>query len=202
MNTGEVLSRMRGRVRTQWLALGTALVVLAGVLVAWGLSQAAARVEVVQVARPISAGEAFTADDLTVTGIAYDGDVSGLVPASSIDRLVGRIAAVDLRQGALVQVGMWSDEPALLDGEDRVGALLAAGNFPAGLHRGDVAVAAAIDSTTETVPVLVRVLDTVESSDGQLMVTLAVPGDRSIEVAQLAATDRLLLVGRAAAGAS
>lgn len=202
MNTGEVLSRVRGRVRTQWLALGAALVVLAGVLVAWGLSQAAARVEVVQVARPVAAGQPLTADDLTVTGVAYDSGVSGLVPASSLDRLVGRVAAVDLQRGALVQVGMWSDEPALLDGEDRVGAVLAAGNFPAGLHRGDVAVAAGIDSTTETVPVLVRVLDTAEGADGQLLVTLAVPSDRSIEVAQLAATDRLLLVGRAEAGAS
>ncbi|HNJ98019.1 MAG TPA: isocitrate/isopropylmalate family dehydrogenase, partial [Ilumatobacteraceae bacterium] len=159
MNTGEVLSRVRGRVRTQWLALGAALVVLAGVLVAWGLSQAAARVEVVQVARPVAAGQPLTADDLTVTGVAYDSGVSGLVPASSLDRLVGRVAAVDLQRGALVQVGMWSDEPALLDGEDRVGAVLAAGNFPAGLHRGDVAVAAGIDSTTATTPVVVRVID-------------------------------------------
>lgn len=202
MNTGEVLSRVRGRVRTQWLALGAALVVLAGVLVAWGLSQAAERVEVVQVARPVSAGDPLTAEDLMVTGVAYDGAVNGLVPASSLDRLVGRIAAVDLQQGELVQVGMWSDEPALLSGEDRVGAVLAVGNYPAGLHSGDVAVAAAIDTTTEMGPVVVRVLDTGEGPDGQLVVTLAVPSDRSIEVAQLAATDRLLLVGRTEAGAS
>lgn len=202
MNTGEVLSRVRGRVRTQWLALGAALVVLAGVLVAWGLSQAAERVEVVQVARPVSAGEPLRAEDLTITGVAYDGAVTGLVPASSLDRLVGRVAAVDLQQGALVQVGMWSDEPTLLDGEDRVGAVLAAGNFPAGLHSGDIAVAAAIDSTSESAPVLVRVLDAAEGPEGELLVTLAVPADRSIEVAQLAATDRLLLVGRAEAGAS
>jgi len=189
--------RVRSRVHTQWLALGAALVVLAGVLVAWGLSQAAERVQVVQVAREVRAGEVLQAGDLTITGVAYDGVVQGLVPAASMHALVGRVAAIDFTQGALVQVGMWSDLPPLADGEDRVGAVLAAGRFPVGLTRGDVAVAAAIDDTTEFAAVAVRVLDALEGPDGDLVITLAVDQASAVAVAQLAATEQLLLVGRA-----
>jgi len=189
--------RVRSRVHTQWLALGAALVVLSGVLVAWGLSQAAERVQVVQVAREVKAGEVLQAGDLTITGVAYDGAVEGLVPARSLHALVGRVAAIDLTQGSLVQVGMWSDLPPLADGEDRVGAVLAAGRFPAGLTRGDVAVAAAIDSTIEFSAVTVRVLDALEGADGNVVVTLAVDQASAVAVAQLAATEQLLLVGRA-----
>ena len=72
-------NRVRSSVRTQWMALGGALVVLAGVLVAWALSRAADRVQVVQVAQQVQAGQVITADDLTVTGIAYDTQLQGLV---------------------------------------------------------------------------------------------------------------------------
>ncbi len=200
MSASAASRRVRPRVQTQWLALGAALVVLAGVMVAWGLSRAAERVEVVQVARDVKAGQQLQADDLTITGVAYDGVVQGLVPAASLERLVGRVAAIDLAPGALVQVGMWSDEPALHAGEDRVGAVLDAGRYPAGLTRGDVAIAASIDGASTVLPVAVRVLDVSDGADGDLVVTIAVPTAQSIEVAQLAATDQLLLVGRAAAG--
>lgn len=226
MSTAAMIGRVRGRVQTQWLALAAALVVLAGVLVAWGLSRAAERVEVVQVARQVKAGEELERADLQVTGVAYDGAVTGLVPASSLERLVGRVAAVDLQSGALVQVGMWTDEPSLLDGEDRVGAVLQPGEYPAGLGRGDVALAASIDGaaidgaafddvTNEAtndeggsvggstgISVSVRVLDVIENSDGGIVVTLAVPVADSIDIARLAASDRLVLVGRATAGES
>ncbi len=251
MSSGSIVARVRGRVQTQWLALAAALVVLAGVLVAWGLSKAAERVEVVQVARPVQAGNELALDDLQITGVAYDGQVTGLVPATSLERLVGRVAAVDLEAGALMQVGMWADAPAVLEGEDRVGAVLKAGSFPADLARGDVALAAALDSldslgdsgsvegagdsgdgedgesagdgeggdgepadgepagsTVTTVAssaagtaVTVRVLDIADNGDGRVVITLAVPAAYSVAVARLAATDRLLLVGRDAAGA-
>jgi len=253
MSSGSIVARVRGRVQTQWLALAAALVVLAGVLVAWGLSKAAGRVEVVQVARPVQAGNELALDDLQITGVAYDGQVTGLVPATSLERLVGRVAAVDLEAGALMQVGMWADAPAVAEGEDRVGAVLKAGSYPADLARGDVALAAALDSldspaepygsvegagdsgdgedgddgesagddevgdgesadgepagstatggSTAGTVVTVRVLDIADNGDGRVVITLAVPAASSVAVARLAATDRLLLVGRDAAGA-
>lgn len=188
--------KVRSRVRTQWLALSAALVVLAGVLVAWALSNAADRVQVVQVAQTVQAVDVIDAADLTVAGVAFDAEVNGLVPADSLAALVGRVAAIDLQPGALLQVGMWRDAPQLAAGEEAVGALLNAGRFPTGLARGDLAIAAPVDAAAVGITVAVRVIDAELGADGDLSVTLAVPADQSIAVAQLAATDRLLLVGQ------
>lgn len=193
-------SRVRSRVRTQWLALAAALVVLAGVLVAWALSNAANRVQVVRVTQAVSAGEVISAADLTVVNVAFDAEVQGLVPAASLDALVGRVAAVDLEPGVLLVAGMWRDAPETLVGEEAVGAVLRAGRFPLGLARGDVALAAPVDAAAAAVaePVSVRVIDVEVGVDGELSVTLAVAADSAVAVAQLAATDQLLLVGQPA----
>jgi|JI10StandDraft_1071094.scaffolds.fasta_scaffold16321_2 flagella basal body P-ring formation protein FlgA len=193
-------SRVRSRVRTQWLALAAALVVLAGVLVAWALSNAADRVQVVRVTQAVSAGEVISAADLTVVGVAFDAEVQGLVPAASLDALVGRVAAVDLEPGVLLVAGMWRDAPETLVGEEAVGAVLRAGRFPLGLARGDVALAAPVDAAAAAAaePVSVRVIDVQVGVDGELSVTLAVAADSAVAVAQLAATDQLLLVGQPA----
>ena len=188
-------AKARGKVRTQWLALGAALVVLAGVLVAWALSRAADRVQVVSVAQPIRAGEVIDMEDLTVTGIAFDGPVTGLVPDTSLDALVGKVAAVDLEAGALVQVGMWRDGAEVAPGERTIGAVLAAGQFPVGLGQGDSALAAPLDPENTTAPVVVRVLAATPTDDGSLGVTLAVPEEHAVSLAQLAANDLLVLVG-------
>jgi len=188
--------KARSRVRTQWLALGAALVVLAGVLVAWALSNAADRVEVVPVARGVSAGEVIEANDLALASVAYDDAVVGLVPSGSLDSLVGRAAAIDLQPGVLLQTGMWRDATHIVAGEQSVGALLAPGHFPGGLARGDVVLAAQIDTAATGAPVAVRVLDVQPGTSGELAVTLAVPAGQSIAVAQLAATNQLLLVGQ------
>lgn len=188
--------KVRSRVHTQWLALAGALVVLAGALVAWALSDAADRVQVVQMAQAVRAGDVIEASDLSLTGVAYDTAVQGLVPAGSLDALVGRVAAIDVPAGALLQVGMWRDAPQLAAGEESVGALLPAGRFPAGMAGGDIAVAAPVDAAGDVVAVAVRIIDVEAGDSGELSVTLAVPADRSISIAQLAATDQLLLVGR------
>lgn len=216
------LAVTRARVHTQWLALGAAFVVLAGVLVAWGLSQASDRIAVAQLAADVKAGDVFEQSDFTVAEVAYDGVVQGLVPERSIEALVGRVVAIDATAGQLVQVGMWRDSPALADGEDSVGAVLEAGRFPAGLAVGDTAIAASLaapadvlagaTSPTSTVPgddtsttpgmVVVRIVDVVPGADGTLSITLAVDAAHSVAVAQLAATDRLVLIGHPVAKAA
>ncbi len=188
-------NRLRSSVHTQWMALGGALVVLAGVLVAWALSRAADRVQVVQVAQQVQAGQVITADDLTVTGIAYDTQLQGLVPAVSLGELEGRVAAIDLQPGALLQVGMWRGEPVMAPGEQRVGVVLSAGRLPEGLAQGDTAWAAAMDPADPTSPVAVRVLTAAITSEGANALTLAVASDSSVVVARLAAAEQLVLVG-------
>jgi len=189
-------ARLRPRARTQWLALAVALVVLSGVVVAWGLGEVADRVSVVQVARPVRAGTALTVDDLTVVGVAYDSQVTALVPAASLSKLAGRVAAVDLAPGALMQKGMWRDAPALLQGEESVGAVLAVGRFPAGLAAGDFAEVVAIDGDAAAPRVTVRVVQADLDDEGRLVLTMAALDVDAPAVAQLAATDRLVLLGQ------
>lgn len=193
---------VRSKVRTQWMALGGALVVLAGVLVAWSLSNAENRVQVVQIVRPVRAGHPIATDDLALTGVAFDAGVAGLVPATSLDAVVGRVAAIDLSEGALLQKGMWRDMPALNAGERAVGVVLKPGRSPAGLASGDSAIAAPLQPGDAAAPVPVRVLDVSLADDGTSTLNLAVPEVSAVAVAQLAATEQLVLVGDPAAGAS
>jgi hypothetical protein len=188
------------RARTQWLALGGALVVLAGVLVAWALSRAADRVQVVQVAVDVRAGEVIGADDLVLVGVAHDGSVSQLVPAAQAQDVMGKVAAVDLQVGMLLQSGMWRTTPSLSAGEQRVGVVLKSGRFPADLGQGDTAVAAALDPADPLVPVSVRVLEATATPDGTTALTLAVPTTAAVTVARLGADEQLVLVGNAATG--
>lgn len=190
----------RAKVRTQWMALGGALVVLAGILVVWSLSTAADRVQVVRVARPVHAGVALRADDLSVAGVAYDASVQGLVPARSIDALIGRVAAIDLAPGVLLQKGMWRDAPPLKTGEHAVGVVLKPGRMPSSIAAGDEAIAAPLQPGDAAVPVAVRVIDVTVADDGTTTVSLAVPDASAVAVAQLAATDQLVLVGSSGGG--
>lgn len=186
-------SRVRSRVRAQWLVLAAALTVLAGLLVAWALAGAADRVDVVSLARPVAAGTVIQLEDLTIAHVAFDGDVQGLVPATSTDALVGRTATVDLSAGSLLTAGMWADATGLGAGERTVGAVLDAGRFPIGLAQGSTAVAVPIDG--EPVGVTVRVVEVTTTEAGGLRVTLAVPDADASGIAQLAATDRLVIIG-------
>lgn len=223
MSAGSLLQRRGGSGRTQWFALGGALVILAGVLVTWALSSASGRTDVVRMNRDVSAGQTFAADDFAVTGVAIEPGVSGLVPASALGDLVGRVAARDAAAGVLVQVGMWRDGADLDSDEYSVGARLGPGHFPAGLGPGDLALAAELatgidllptgqtdgmgdsvvtggttpdasgSSTDEAIPV--RVIDAVLTADGYLDITLAVPSSASVDVARWSANDQLVIVG-------
>jgi hypothetical protein len=183
----------RRTVRTQWLVLAAALTILAGVVVAWALGRAADRVNVVSIARPVAAGATITRDDLTVTAIAFDQPIDGLVPAEAIDELVGRSATITLRPGALISVGMWTDGTELAAGERTVGAVLAPGRFPSGLAAGSAA--AAMDADDPTRQIDVRVLDAHRTDSGDLELTLAVGEADAATVAHLAATGNLVVVG-------
>lgn len=186
----------RRKARTQWLVLGAALTVLAGMLVAWALSQAAGRVEVVTVARPVAAGSVLQADDLTTAAVAFDGASPGLVPATSISQLIGLAATIDLQPGSLLTAGMWSDASSLSADERTVGVVLEAGRHPDELAQGMSALALALDD--DLAGVTVRVLG-VESGagagPGSISVTLAVAEADATRVARLGATDRLVLIG-------
>jgi hypothetical protein len=188
-------TRVRSRVQVQWLVLAAALTVLAGVLVAWGLGRAADRIDVVSLARPVPAGAVIGPDDLGVTPVAFDGRVTGLVPAASLDRLVGRVATVDLEAGGLLVAGMWADGSGLGPDETLVGAVLDAGRFPGQLAQGTTAWAVPLDDTATAQPVLVRVVESDRTDSAGLSITMAVARTDSVRLAQLAASEQLVLIG-------
>lgn len=197
MSTSHPRARLVPRVRPQWFVLGCALVVLAGVLVAWGLRRAGERVSVVQMAHSVSSGHELALDDLAVVDIAYDTPVEGLVPAAALEALVGKVAAIDLSPGQLISAGMWSDLPAVATGYQRVGAMLTSGRFPIDLAPGDAAVVASLDPSSTVPAVAVWVLSLQHDVDGSgsASFTLAVPSELAVQVAQWAANDQLVLVG-------
>jgi flagella basal body P-ring formation protein FlgA len=189
-------TRVRTRVRAQWLVLAAALTVLAGVLVAWSLTRAADRVEVVSMARPVPAGTLIQAADLTTTAIAFDTPVVGLAPATSMQSLVGRMATIDLQPGVLLSAGMWADGTELSPGERTVGAVMAAGNYPVDLAQGSSALAVATEADVAgDAAVIVRVLDVTPGEQQTVVITLAVPEADAARIARLAATDALILIG-------
>ena len=194
-----MIGPLRGvRVRTQWMALAAALVVLAAVVVAWALGEVAHRVAVLQVVRAVEAGAPIDALDLAVAEVAFDPTVDGLMPASAVDDVVGQAAAFDLRPGMLLQRGMWHDLPMLEQGEHSVGAVLAPGSYPGDLVAGRHAFAVALAGDAESAPpvaVAVRVLEAHVHEDGSLSVTLAVGAAEAAVIAEHAATGRLALVG-------
>ena len=182
------------RVRGQWMVLAMALVVLAGALVAWSLSSASDRVGVVRIARDVRSGQVLSDADFAVAQVAIDGSVTGLVPEASMQRLVGRVAAVDLSAGALVQRGVWRDAPSLLADERAVGVVLKPGRAPSTLGRGSVVQVASFDPASTTSPVQARVLDVSLKDDGSNAIELAVPASAAVQVAQWSANDALVLV--------
>jgi hypothetical protein len=182
------------RVRGQWMVLAMALVVLAGALVAWSLSNASDRIGVVRVVRDVRSGQVFTDADFAVAHVAIDASVTGLVPESSMHRLVGRVAAVDLASGVLVQRGVWRDAPALFADERAVGVVLKPGRAPGNVGRGAMVQVASFDAASTNSPVAARVLDSSQKDDGTSAVELAVPAADAVQVAQWSANDALVLV--------
>jgi hypothetical protein len=179
------------RVRVPLLMGALAAMLLATVLVLYGLSSAAHRTQVLRVIRDVAPGETITADALAPVGVAVDGAHS-LVPAAASGDVVGKVAAKALVPGDLLSRSDAVDAPLPVEGERRVGAVLAPGRYPLDLRRGDLALATASDG--EATSTAVRVLDLRAIEEG-IELVLAVPADAAANIAQLSAQGRLAIVG-------
>ena len=124
--------RKRGRI-----AAGVTLLVVSGWLAGVVFVSVGHRQEVLAVANSVERFEEVQADDLRVVRVAADPDV-GVVPASRLDDMVGRVAGTDLIPGSLLA------EEQLLDPDERVvgtneavvGTVLEAGESPTNLAAG------------------------------------------------------------------
>lgn len=91
----------RGRRRPSLVIAGVAMVAVGALAVAWLVSSAGDREEVVVMARDVPYGATITAADLTTTAASLDPTVRA-VPAGDADDLVGLVASTELTRGSLV----------------------------------------------------------------------------------------------------
>jgi hypothetical protein len=124
----------RGR-RLPYLAVGGLLVVVCVLSYAYLAVRLGDRVPVLAVARPVAAGQVFTAADLTQLPAADD-PATGLIPASQASQVVGRTAVVPLLAGTLLTRSLVGDAAYPPAGQVVASLALKPGQYPQGLAVG------------------------------------------------------------------
>ena len=191
------------RERRPLLAALAVLLIVGGALLA-GLraTRMDHRVEMLAAADTVKAGQVITKDDLA--SVRVSADVSGLIPVTNIDQVVGRTARVEISKGQLVDTSQIATEN--LPGSDQqvVGVSLEAGRFPAsGLTAGDVV--DIVDVTSQKVTVSnVQILDATPTSENNsnsgkgwgsgAIVSVLVKDDDAAKVASASAAGNIALV--------
>ncbi|TCB91673.1 hypothetical protein E0H26_25440 [Micromonospora zingiberis] len=118
-----------------FVALGGLLVIVCVLAYAYGAAQLGDRVQVLAVARPVSAGQAITAADLKQVSAARDSEVR-LVPAAQAVEVVGRTAVVPLVAGTLLTPEVLGDAAFPPDGQVTASVAVKPGQYPQGLGAG------------------------------------------------------------------
>jgi hypothetical protein len=199
---------VRRRRRPGLWAAGVALVAVGGLGAAALVEQAGDRVEVLAVARPVPVGQLIATGDLAVARVAADPSLRP-VPASERARLVGRVAAVNLRPGTLLTAAEVTDTAVPAAGEQLVGVAVRPGQLPAsGVRPGDqvllvpvpgdqtptgAPVGAASEPSDQPTPARVAHVGAADT-DGVSTVDVVVAAATGPQVAALASTGRVALV--------
>ena len=190
--------------RRRWarVAVGAALALLGGWVFASLYVSAGERVEVLAVAQDVDRFQLIERDDLRTVRVAADPGVD-TIAASDADELVGRAAATELHQGALLAPSQIVPADARLvePGESIVGAELAPGDAPPGALAGGIDVLVVLrPSTTTPDAEIVQVFGWLYSfgepdeNTGRRQVAVVVPDDRAADVASAASDERVALV--------
>lgn len=195
-------SRGSGRGRGR-LAAGVAVLGVSALAAVALYGSVGDRQPVLAVARPVAAGQAIAAPDLTVVRVAADPGVR-TIPASQRSRIVGRSAGVALAPGALLAPAQLADGPTLPPGSVVVGALLKPGQFPLGLRPGDSVLVVPLVPATQVallggpaadaakpIRATVAAVEKVSDAGGSTTVSLAVVSELAPTVAAAGAEGRL-----------
>lgn len=125
----------RRRRRMPFVALGGLLVIVCVLAYAYGAAQLGDRVQALAVARPVAAGQAIAAADLTQVSAARDSGVR-LIPAAQAAEVVGRTAVVPLVAGTLLMPELLGDAAFPPGGQVTASVALKPGQYPQGLAAG------------------------------------------------------------------
>lgn len=118
------------RIRPGLLGLAVLLVALGGLGSAFAITSVRATGSYLAVARPVAVGAILTADDVTRVEVA-GGQGLAPVPASRLNEVIGKRAAVALTPGTLLTRGQFTDKPLLGPGQQQVAISLKVGAVPA-----------------------------------------------------------------------
>lgn len=193
---------LRARRSPRLIVLGLLCACLGGLGSALALHQLTDARQIVVVSHDVVRGEVVRAADLGTVSVGAASGVS-VIPAEQLDSLVGKTALVDLGRGAVLAPGDIG-EPTIAAGRTHVGLRLPAGRVPGGIRAGSPIVVASAPGPTDDASVqvtLVRVDAQVASSpvpqsDGGLAFDIDVPESASLQVATLAAAERLVVVAK------
>lgn len=192
----------REPVRRRWgrVAGGVFAAVLGGWLFASLYLSAGDRVDVLALASSVGRYEVIERSDLRVVSISADTDIS-TVAASSLDDLVGRVAATDLSQGSLLADGaLVADGERLVQTDEAVvGVLVKPGDSPTTeLRRGasvSVVVRPAAGTTGAVSEVAGWIVDVGSAaSNGDRTIEVVVARDSAAGVSAAAADRRVTIV--------
>jgi hypothetical protein len=118
-----------------FLALGGLLVIVCVLACAYGAVRLGDRIQVLAVARPIAAGQVFTAVDLRQVSAAQDPSVP-LMSAEQASQVVGRTAVVPLLPGTLLTPSVVGDAAFPPAGKVTASVAVKPGQYPQGLAAG------------------------------------------------------------------
>lgn len=194
------------RIRPGLLGLAVLLVALGGLGSAFAVTSVRATGSYLAVTRPVLVGAILTADDVTRVEVA-GGQGLAPVPASRINEVIGKRAAVTLTPGTLLTRAQFTDQPLLGPGQQQVAISLKVGEVPAKkLRPGDkllliglpdkskAGTAEAPSTRFET-----TVIDTSVPDPNTVVVYLALAVRDVPAVVALSASDRVAVVLTAAA---
>jgi SAF domain len=125
----------RRRRRMPFIALGGLLVVVCVLAYAYGAVRLGDRIQVLAVARPVAAGQVFTAAHLRQVSAARDPNVP-LMPAALASQVVGRTAVVPLLPGTLLTPAVVGDAAFPPVGTVTASVAVKPGQYPQGLAAG------------------------------------------------------------------
>lgn len=201
---GEALRRKERR-RFGLIAGGVVLVLAAALAVGLAVLRAGDKVSVIVMARPVPAGHTITAADLTTAEMA--GDSIPAYAGKHQSEVIGKVAAVGLVKGEVLNPDMISARASTPPGYLLAGVLLKPGQLPAaGVSAGDnvtvillASSSGASSGSAEATPTVlesrVTVTDSRTAPDGSgTVVSLLIPKD---DVAQLAQANGAGLVALA-----
>ena len=200
---------VRRRRRPGLWAGGAALLAVGAFGAAALVGRAADRVPVLAVARTVHIGQTVSDGDLVVARVAVDPALRP-VPAGERERVVGRVAAVELRPGSLLTADEVTDAAVPGAGEQLVGLLVKPGQLPArglvpgarvlvvatpGEQSGGAAPSSPADGGVGPVGVPARVVEVGSAdADGAVTVDVAVSERTGPVLAAWGSTGRVALI--------